>query len=131
MNQTNPLHLLISSKTDLELRENGSTGIDLTAVAAAVPFAFLQAQIVFASVCKYKYLPNVWFVQPFLTYDSCTFRFPAVYPPLLCLGALQARKLWDLLEKKHARGEFSHTFGALDPVQVNHKPSICVVTKKV
>lgn len=30
----------------------------------------------------------------------------------------QARKLWDLLEKKHGRGDFSHTFGALDPVQV-------------
>lgn len=30
----------------------------------------------------------------------------------------QARKLWDLLEKKQADGAFSHTFGALDPVQV-------------
>lgn len=30
----------------------------------------------------------------------------------------QARKLWELLEKKHALGDFSHTFGALDPVQV-------------
>eukprot|EP00903_Cladosiphon_okamuranus_P014471 g13424.t1 len=31
---------------------------------------------------------------------------------------IQARKLWELLEKKHALGDFSHTFGALDPVQV-------------
>lgn len=33
-------------------------------------------------------------------------------------AAVQARKLWDLLEKKQADGSFSHTFGALDPVQV-------------
>ncbi|CAM9876957.1 unnamed protein product [Discosporangium mesarthrocarpum] len=31
---------------------------------------------------------------------------------------VQAKKLWDLIEEKHATGGFSHTFGALDPVQV-------------
>lgn len=40
---------------------------------------------------------------------------------MFCAGGLQARKLWDLLEKKHALGDFSHTFGALDPVQVNNQ----------
>ncbi|CAM9623787.1 unnamed protein product [Ectocarpus sp. 4 AP-2014] len=38
---------------------------------------------------------------------------PETYP-----SDIQARKLWELLEKKHALGDFSHTFGALDPVQV-------------
>lgn len=37
----------------------------------------------------------------------------------VCPIEKQARKLWDLLEKKQAKGDFSHTFGALDPVQVN------------
>ncbi|CAM9310521.1 unnamed protein product, partial [Sphacelaria rigidula] len=31
---------------------------------------------------------------------------------------IQARKLWELLESKQTTGGFSHTFGALDPVQV-------------
>lgn len=29
-----------------------------------------------------------------------------------------AKKLWKLIEKNKATGETSHTFGALDPVQV-------------
>jgi isocitrate lyase len=30
-----------------------------------------------------------------------------------------AKKLWTLIEKNKATGETSHTFGALDPVQVS------------
>ncbi|CAN0131923.1 unnamed protein product [Pylaiella littoralis] len=53
--------------------------------------------------------------RPFSAEDVVSLRgtLPETYA-----SDIQARKLWELLEKKHAVGEFSHTFGALDPVQV-------------
>lgn len=53
----------------------------------------------------------------------CVVKFwcvPVAFLPraVLFFFCAQARKLWELLEKKHAHGDFSHTFGALDPVQV-------------
>ncbi|CAO3606867.1 unnamed protein product [Cunninghamella blakesleeana] len=40
----------------------------------------------------------------------------------------QAKKLWKLLEKNKATGETSHTFGALDPVQVTQMASAGIET---
>ncbi|CAM9540038.1 unnamed protein product [Ectocarpus sp. 6 AP-2014] len=53
--------------------------------------------------------------RPFSAEEVVSLRgtLPEIYP-----SDIQARKLWELLEKKHALGDFSHTFGALDPVQV-------------
>ncbi|CAM9390541.1 unnamed protein product, partial [Ectocarpus sp. 8 AP-2014] len=53
--------------------------------------------------------------RPFSAEEVVSLRgtLPETYP-----SDIQARKLWELLEKKHALGDFSHTFGALDPVQV-------------
>eukprot|EP00904_Undaria_pinnatifida_P004702 jgi/Undpi1/14232/HiC_scaffold_9.g03881.m1 len=53
--------------------------------------------------------------RPFSAQDVVSLRgtIPETYA-----SNTQARKLWDLLEKKQADGTFSHTFGALDPVQV-------------
>ncbi|CAO3650234.1 unnamed protein product [Cunninghamella echinulata] len=41
---------------------------------------------------------------------------------------VQAKKLWKLLEKNKATGETSHTFGALDPVQVTQMASAGIET---
>jgi len=41
-----------------------------------------------------------------------------VQPPVRYPGATSSTKLWKMLNEMHAKGEFSHTFGALDPVQV-------------
>lgn len=61
-------------------------------------------------------------VPPFI--HACSSFHPRVSSPRPPSHARpQARKLWGLLEKKYAGGDFSHTFGALDPVQVqNSRP---------
>ncbi|ORX53068.1 isocitrate lyase [Hesseltinella vesiculosa] len=43
--------------------------------------------------------------------------------PVSYASNTQAKKLWTLLEKNKATGETSHTFGALDPVQVTQMAS--------
>ncbi|GAA6005026.1 hypothetical protein JCM10207_008482 [Rhodosporidiobolus poonsookiae] len=54
-------------------------------------------------------------IRPYSAQDVVSKRgtLPISYP-----SAVQGKKLWRLLSDKAARGEPSHTYGALDPVQV-------------